>query len=153
MKLLVLALAGCTTLEPFMDVQPVSEIPALAGRLDLDGVSCSAVCKTGREWKKISSCMIATLEVAPYLACKLHTKRDDGEEWTAGELFPLPPGLPASGEVAKEHCLAAGCKASSTEIAKTEVVGCSIYPYRPDPREKFLVCNYLEEREVSYVPR
>jgi hypothetical protein len=152
---LVVVVAGCThTISvDFLDVTPAKEVPALADKRpeQMNGVSCKQICKTRSEWDSINYCVIATLDVKPHLSCRVRRSGGTAPGYAFDVLVDIPPtvdlaALSASGAVPLELCEAAGCRSKLAAEDVPVIDACSIYPFRPDETEQFLVCSFHDER-------
>jgi hypothetical protein len=151
-----MVVAGCgghTVIEDFLDVRPVREVPALAGKqlAAIDGTRCKEICASKRDWDSINYCVIATIAANPHLQCRVRRSGGTAPGYAFDVLVDVPPSvdlatLPAKGAVPIELCEAAGCRSKMSADDVPIIDACSVYPYRPDKTEPFVVCSFHDER-------
>lgn len=153
-----MGVAGCghTVTEDFLDVRPVREVPALANkqRSAMNGTRCKEICASKRDWDSINYCVIATIDANPHFQCRVRRSGGTAPGYAFDVLVDIPPSvglatLPAKGAVPIELCEAAGCRSKLSAEDVPVIDACSVYPYRPDETEQFVVCSFHDERPAT----
>ncbi len=155
----LLVVAGCATTftDHFLEVTAVRSVPTLAGKPAnaMHGTSCKSVCTTKHDYDGIDYCAVATFDVKPRFACRIHSQRSSPQGVDTDWLVDIPASidlktLPEKGAVPNAMCEAAGCQKHFDSESHTDVITeCAVYPHHPDKTEPFLVCAFHHERKAE----